>query len=143
MFLGLSHSSVEGSLMFPWYSNVPQDFSLPEDDRIAVQHLYGPPQEEEGAAHPPHLPHKETLSSTLPSHPTTLLPPHQRLPQKCQTNFDAVAVIRSEMWAFKAGLWIRIPIGSGFSNFVDPDSQYGSRGKKVKKFQWKNALFSI
>jgi hypothetical protein len=45
---------------------------------------------------------------------------------------------------FKAGLWIRIRIGSGFSDFVDPDSQYGSgsgsRGKKIKKFQWKNAL---
>jgi hypothetical protein len=45
---------------------------------------------------------------------------------------------------FQAGLWIRI--GSGFSDFVDPDpyweSRSGSRGKKMKKFQWKNALFS-
>jgi hypothetical protein len=34
-----------------------------------------------------------------------------------------------------ATLWIRIR---------DPDSQYGSgsRGKKIKKFHWKNALFS-
>ena len=24
--LGLSHSSVEGSLMFPWYSGVPRDY---------------------------------------------------------------------------------------------------------------------
>jgi hypothetical protein len=48
----------------------------------------------------------------------------------------------------KPGLWIRIRIGSGFSDFVDPDpdpyweSGSGSRGKKIKKFQWKNALFS-
>jgi hypothetical protein len=45
---------------------------------------------------------------------------------------------------FPAGLWIRI--GSGCSNFVDPDTYWesgsGSRGKKMKKFQWKNALFS-
>jgi hypothetical protein len=45
----------------------------------------------------------------------------------------------------KAGLWIRIRIGSGFSDFVDPDTYWesgsGSRGKKMKKFQWKNALF--
>jgi hypothetical protein len=39
-----------------------------------------------------------------------------------------------------AGLWIRI--GSGY--FVDPDPylESGSGGKKTKKFQWKNALFS-
>jgi hypothetical protein len=34
-----------------------------------------------------------------------------------------------------ATLWIRIRIGN-------PDPGSGSRGKKVKKFQWKNALFS-
>ena len=41
--LGLSHSSVEGSLMYPWYSmEIPEDARLPLDDRIAIQHLYGP-----------------------------------------------------------------------------------------------------
>ena len=40
--LGLSHSSVEGSLMYPWYSmEIPEDARLPLDDRIAIQHLYG------------------------------------------------------------------------------------------------------
>jgi hypothetical protein len=38
-------------------------------------------------------------------------------------------------------LWIRIRIGNS-----DPDQYWksgsGSRGKKMKKFQWKNALFS-
>ena len=43
--LGLSHSSVEGSLMYPWYSmEIPADSRLPLDDRIAIQHLYGPNQ---------------------------------------------------------------------------------------------------
>jgi hypothetical protein len=32
--------------------------------------------------------------------------------------------------------WIRIHIGN-------PDPGSGSRGKKIKKFQWKNALFSL
>ena len=27
--------------MFPWYSGAPSDYLLPEDDRLAVQHLYG------------------------------------------------------------------------------------------------------
>jgi hypothetical protein len=48
--------------------------------------------------------------------------------------------------SLKAGLWIWIRIGSGFSEFVDPDPYWesgsGSRGKKMKKFQWKTALFS-
>jgi hypothetical protein len=44
--------------------------------------------------------------------------------------------------------WIRIRIGYGFRDFVDPDqypyweSGSGSRGKKTKKFQLKNAIFS-
>jgi hypothetical protein len=29
--LGLSHSSVEGSLMYPWYSGVPQDYRKDRD----------------------------------------------------------------------------------------------------------------
>jgi hypothetical protein len=45
----------------------------------------------------------------------------------------------------KAGLWIRI--GSGFSDFVDPDPYWesgsGSRGKKIKKFQWKKCTFEL
>ncbi len=39
--LGLSHSPVEGSLMFPWYAGAPSDHRLPDDDRRAIQHLYG------------------------------------------------------------------------------------------------------
>jgi hypothetical protein len=37
--------------------------------------------------------------------------------------------------------------GSEFRNFVDPDPYWesgsGSRGKKIKKFQWKKALFKL
>jgi hypothetical protein len=102
---GLSHSSVSDSLMFPWYANVPQDYSLPEDDRVAVQHLYGPPQEEGSL---PYYPPKETLPKVISDSVTTDLPPRPSVPQKCQTNFDAVAVIRSEMWAFKGKYFWRI-----------------------------------
>jgi hypothetical protein len=46
----------------------------------------------------------------------------------------------------QSGFWIRIRIGSEFRDFVDPDPYWESgsrsRGKKTKKFQWKNALFS-
>jgi hypothetical protein len=45
----------------------------------------------------------------------------------------------------RSGLWIRIRIGCGFNDFVDPDLYWesGSRDKNIKKFQGRNALFSF
>jgi hypothetical protein len=53
--------------------------------------------------------------------------------------------VTNKTYLLKAGLWIRIRIGSGFSDFVDPDPYWesGSRGKKIKKFQWKNPLLKL
>ncbi|XP_028581432.2 collagenase 3-like [Podarcis muralis] len=43
--LGLSHSNVRGSLMFPSYSFVnPNNFNLPNNDRQRIQRLYGLPK---------------------------------------------------------------------------------------------------
>lgn len=39
--LGLAHSSVPGSLMYPWHGGYERDFSLPLDDTTAIQQLYG------------------------------------------------------------------------------------------------------
>lgn len=39
--LGISHSEVKGALMFPWYQGKLPNFRLPEDDRDAIQKLYG------------------------------------------------------------------------------------------------------
>jgi len=39
--LGLSHTSVQSALMFPWYRSFNTDFELPDDDRIGIQILYG------------------------------------------------------------------------------------------------------
>ena len=39
--LGLSHSSVSGSLMFPYYQAMKDDFVLPYDDTVGIQQLYG------------------------------------------------------------------------------------------------------
>ncbi len=39
--LGLSHSSVPGALMYPWYRGLEEDFELHTDDIAGVQYLYG------------------------------------------------------------------------------------------------------
>lgn len=39
--LGLSHSSVPGSLMFPYYNGFKETDDLPRDDIIGIQQLYG------------------------------------------------------------------------------------------------------
>ena len=97
--------------MFPWYSTIPQGYSLPRDDREAIQYLYG-----------------ERVSSTTPRHQSpdsrpgtrstfsTTRSPRPRLnetidaisPDKCNTNFDAVAILRGEMWVFKDNFFWRV-----------------------------------
>lgn len=39
--LGLSHSDVEGALMYPWYQNLNEDSPLHEDDKRGIQYIYG------------------------------------------------------------------------------------------------------
>ena len=39
--LGLAHSSVPESLMYPWHRGYERDFTLPYDDTVAIQQLYG------------------------------------------------------------------------------------------------------
>jgi hypothetical protein len=39
--LGLSHSFVRGSLMFPYYQKLPDSYRLHVDDATAIQRLYG------------------------------------------------------------------------------------------------------
>merc|ERR1719322_959299 len=106
--LGLSHSSVEGSLMFPWYSGIPRDYRLPKDDFEAVQHLYGRSEDSwfttKSVASGPTSPKK----SPSPKGSMTPTYPSPTAPTKCETDFDAVAMIRSEMWVFKGNYFWRI-----------------------------------
>ncbi len=39
--LGLAHSNVEGSLMYPWYQGYTPNFQLHTDDITGIQKLYG------------------------------------------------------------------------------------------------------
>lgn len=112
--LGLSHSSVEGSLMYPWYSmEIPSDFRLPLDDRVAIQHLYGPSkdsldQDQDEAETTALSKYGDKPTKSTPTSKTKTIFVESNSPDKCDTDFDAVAVIRSEMWAFKSRHFWRI-----------------------------------
>lgn len=104
--LGLSHSTTRDSLMYPWYSTVPQDMSLPHDDKEAIQHLYGA-QYQPSTSPPPPVPRTRPSRRTKPPEPSST-PTYTIVPDKCDTDFDAVAVLRGEMWVFKGKYFWRI-----------------------------------
>jgi len=108
--LGLSHSSVRGSVMFPWYSSADLSYSLPQDDTDAIQRLYGTPTSEYRPDRPSTKKTTVNIETTTASPTTgfTSTTAASFVPSKCETSFDAVAVIRSEMWAFKGRYFWRI-----------------------------------
>jgi hypothetical protein len=57
----------------------------------------------------------------------------------CGTQYRNVQNYNKYMVSFRTGLWIRI--GSGFSGFLDPDSESGSSGKKQRKFVGSGSVF--
>jgi len=109
--LGLSHSTEKSSLMYPWYSMVPQDYALPDDDKQAIQHLYGTQSGPESTTPP--IRHSTAPYRPTPSPTPKTTTPYNMLPDKCDTNFDAVAVLRSEMWVFKGKYFWRINKAGG------------------------------
>lgn len=163
--LGLGHSSVKGAVMFPWYHGYRGDDDLPEDDRLAIQTLYGvkdgakqwgpnprrhhftqpttktttttttyrPPirryyperrvdeprrtsNDFPRNGRPRYYPSEVTTSTTTPRPTTTRKPQHRHhhtnhhhnsdKPMTCDTAYDAITIIRGEIFIFKGRyLW--------------------------------------
>ncbi|XP_050533471.1 matrix metalloproteinase-2-like [Daktulosphaira vitifoliae] len=122
--LGLSHSSVQGALMFPWYQGLKPDFDLPEDDKIGIQILYGTKNDRMWGNIPAYRPIYSTTTTTKSlststrtaiTKPTTVAPtttpkrpevkvipsPVDDKPHYCNSSFDAVSIIRRDTFFFK------------------------------------------
>nr|XP_015221916.1 PREDICTED: stromelysin-3 [Lepisosteus oculatus] len=90
--LGLQHSLVPGAVMSPFYS-FSYPLALSDDDKQGIQYLYGPRQYSE----------PQTTTMTNEIIVTT--------PNACDTDFDAVSMIRGELFFFKSRYVWRIRAG--------------------------------
>ena len=179
--IGLGHSSVKGSIMFPWYSSHSrQNYEIPEDDKLGIQEIYGRlskwgpnsvnprpttrmetkatrqprprpsnpqspehrpdnpqyparrpesprdparrPESPRDPARRPESPQYPARRPESPQYPSPTLPPSEIPPETCSTSYDAIAMIRNEIFVFKGKFMWRISkdiVMGGYPSKID------------------------
>uniref|UniRef100_A0AAY4CJR5 Peptidase metallopeptidase domain-containing protein n=1 Tax=Denticeps clupeoides TaxID=299321 RepID=A0AAY4CJR5_9TELE len=106
--LGLSHSSSSPSIMRPYYQGAVGDlhsYTLPIDDQLGIQALYGTLHRDGEHHYPPH------------SLKTTWSPPNPTLPNRCDGGYDAIANIRGEVFFFRGPFFWRVQHSGSLVSF--------------------------
>ncbi|CAO1440314.1 unnamed protein product [Diamesa hyperborea] len=125
--LGLGHAALNTSIMFPWYwvYNLQKNV-LPDDDRIGIEFLYG--KKNLPTPVTPLVPTTTvrssnqipaTTTSVRPTRPivTTPRPPPSKKPDTCNTGYDAIMTIRSDIFIFKGRYMWRIKNGTVMAGY--------------------------
>lgn len=106
--LGLAHSSTTESIMYPWYSSS-RTFDrttkeLYEDDKWGIEQLYGRSNKSWGPIKNVKTTRRVTTTTTqVPRTRSTTISTHTEppAPDKCNTSYDAIGIIRNELMIFK------------------------------------------
>lgn len=111
--LGLSHSDVQGALMYPYYAGYVPDFTLPRDDINGIQALYGRPRE------------RVTTTTAPPPSPTTREP---TMPDMCRDGrIDAITTQiidgRSVTHVFRDAYYMQVDESGILDGFPRPISR--------------------
>nr|XP_045617604.1 matrix metalloproteinase-2-like [Procambarus clarkii] len=110
--LGLYHSDVEGALMSPYLIKFPITFRLPEDDVRGIQELYGVDENWRQESYPEPTSPPTTRAPVVTKPPITkkpIQPPKTtEKPDTCDTSYDAISVIRREIYIFKGKYFWRL-----------------------------------
>ncbi|CAG7834638.1 unnamed protein product [Allacma fusca] len=110
--LGLSHSDVEGSLMYPWYQTFDENTRLPQDDERGIEAIYGWKKSPKGDRTPQYKPPVKEVPAPDPNPPPIYPPTHEDKygrPKTCDTSYDAISLIRQDLFIFKGRYFWRFP----------------------------------